>query len=100
MKKRNYANTAAYFERRAAKAATSVRRRHFESFANLYREKASCTGQAGGDAHSEMSRNCEGGGPLRPSRRQRLAAMFRACGDAGNIARRADGQTRINQNVP
>ena len=78
MRTPNYSETAAYFERRAAKAATDRRRRHLGSVAKLYREKAGETG-AGTEVQS--------GDTLATTRRERVAAMFRALGDPASIAK-------------
>ena len=78
MRTPNYSETAAYFERRAAKAATDRRRTHLASVARLYREKAGETG-AGTEVQS--------GDALGSSRRERVAAMFRALGDPASIAK-------------
>jgi hypothetical protein len=69
MHDRNYASTAAYFERRAAKAATQYRRAHFETLAKLYGTKARECGQFLAGAADD---------PPALSRRARVAAMFRA----------------------
>jgi hypothetical protein len=69
MHARNYASTAAYFERRAAKAATQHRRAHFEMMAELYGTKARDCGQFLEGAVEN---------PPMLSRRARVAAMFRA----------------------
>jgi len=74
MKTPNYSETAAYFERRAAKAGSDSRRTHLASIARLYREKAR---EAGLDVAETNG----------PSRRERVAAMFRALGDPASIAK-------------
>src|SRR4051794_24320234 len=57
---------------------TDRRRRHLGSVAKLYREKAGETG-AGTEVQS--------GDTLATSRRERVAAMFRALGDPAGIAK-------------
>ena len=77
MSTRNFSKTAEYFERRAAKASRTQRRERLESVAQLYREKAKGGAESsGGDTAF-----------TRPSRRDRLAAMFREFGDPESIAR-------------
>ena len=79
MKTPNYAGTAAYFERRAAKAAGQRRREHFASIAKLYRDKMRDTGMSV-EPGSRTERRP-------PARRERVAAMFRALGDPCSIAK-------------
>jgi hypothetical protein len=74
----NYSETAEYFERRAGKAASDRRREHLASVARLYRDKARQTG-----VETEVPVT----GPLATSRRERVAAMFRALGDPASIAK-------------
>jgi len=79
MHTRNYANTATYFERRARKAANLSRREHLMSIANLYLAKARESGQCA------MPQKEPG-----LSRRERLAAMFRAYNDFGQSLERSE----------
>jgi hypothetical protein len=79
MRMPNYSETAVYFERRATKAASDRRRAHLASIARLYREKAREAGTVSDDA---MPGETNG-----PSRRERIAAMFRALGDPASIAK-------------
>ena len=90
MKTPNYSGTAAYFERRAAKASGERRRAHLAAIAKLYREKAHDAG-----ASPELE---DANGTPAPLRRERVAAMFRAFGDPNSIAksrRRALDQSKI-----
>jgi hypothetical protein len=77
MKTSHYSETAAYFERRAAKAQHARRRSQLASVARLYREKAREAG-VNDESVDETS------GPIR---RERVAAMFRAWGDPASIAK-------------
>jgi hypothetical protein len=83
MPTRNYAGTAAYFERRAAKAHGARRREHFQSLARLYHEKA----RAIGERNDGERNNGAAAGAQGSSRRERVAAMFRAFGDSDSIVR-------------
>jgi hypothetical protein len=88
MPPRNYSGTAVYFERRAAKAAEARRREHLQSIAKLYHEKARAAGE---------SSDSVGADAQAPSRRNRVAAMFRAFGDSSGVVRHAKrdpGETR------
>jgi len=80
MAPRNYSGTAAYFERRAAKATAARRREHLQSIAKLYHEKARATGKSSDSACTSAQAS---------SRRERVAAMFRAFGDSDSIVRSA-----------
>jgi hypothetical protein len=77
MKTSHYFETAAYFERRAAKAQRTRRRSHLASVAKLYRDKAREAGM-----NDEPVDETSG-----PIRRERVAAMFRAWGDPASIAK-------------
>jgi hypothetical protein len=77
MTARNFSPTADYFERRAAKALRTRRREQLENAARLYRDKANCGEERG---------KCDVVRAV-PSRRDRLATMFRELGDPESIAR-------------
>jgi hypothetical protein len=77
MTARNFSKTADYFERRAAKAWRTQRREQLENVARLYRDKAN---------RGEERNTCDAVRPA-PSRRDRLAAMFRELGDPESIVR-------------
>jgi hypothetical protein len=82
MSEQNYACTAAYFQSRAEKASGIKRRLHLLTIAQLYREKACAAAETGQEVHVPSPGI---------SRRERLAAMFRAYSPA---ARDAEGSTR------
>jgi len=79
MRAPSYVETAVYFERRAAKAMSDRRRAHLAAVAKLYRDKAREAGTCIEDVVQ--------GDTIGPSRRERVAAMFRALGDPGSIAK-------------
>ena len=82
MTARNFSKTADYFERRAAKAWRTQRREQLENVARLYRDKAK----------SGQERNTCDAVRAAPSRRDRLAAMFRELGDPESIVRYCNGE--------
>lgn len=78
MRSRNYSGTAAYFEHRAAKTRDVQRRQHLQAMAKFYQEKARETGERIDDACTNVQPS---------SRRERVAAMFRAFGDSESVVR-------------
>lgn len=71
----NFAATASYFESRAAKCSSGLRRRELEKAASLYRGKAAAMGHARAASAIKSTRD-----PLPsaiPSRRQKLIDLFR-----------------------
>jgi len=77
MRTQNYASTATYFERRAAKVASGRRRARLEAAAAHYRSLAGESGQY--CAPAPRASNSEV--PI-PPRRKRLMELFRVYGNA------------------
>jgi hypothetical protein len=70
MVRQNFAATAAYFERRAAKTAAARMKRQFETAAAHYRSMAELYG------HRNRQESCAGPLIAVPPRRQRLIELF------------------------